>query len=329
MRNSGADAVVEGVGDHGCEYMTGGHVVVLGPTGRNFAAGMSGGIAYVLDADGGFAARCNMELVELEPLDDERRAIVRALVEEHLERTGSPVAARVLDELGRALRRVRQGDAARLQAPRSPTLAAGNGAVALPRRASGLERRRGLRHRPRSRAGRAPADGRARRASSSSTGSRTRSATPAERVDDYHEFVGTLPASGSHEQGARCMECGVPFCHNGCPVNNLIPDWNDLVYRDRWQEAIEQLHRTNNFPEFTGRLCPAPCEAACVLEIREGEAVTIKQIELAIVEPRLGRGLGRARSRRARETGRSVAVIGAGPGRAGLRAAARAAPATR
>ena len=79
------------------------------------------------------------------------------------------------------------------------------------------------------------------------------------------------------------MECGVPFCHNGCPVNNLIPDWNDLVYRDRWQEAIEQLHRTNNFPDFTGRLCPAPCEAACVLEIREGEAVTIKQIELAIV----------------------------------------------
>ena len=79
------------------------------------------------------------------------------------------------------------------------------------------------------------------------------------------------------------MECGVPFCHNGCPVNNLIPDWNDLVYRDRWQEAIEQLHRTNNFPDFTGRLCPAPCEAACVLEIREGEAVSIKQIELAIV----------------------------------------------
>ena len=79
------------------------------------------------------------------------------------------------------------------------------------------------------------------------------------------------------------MECGVPFCHNGCPVNNLIPDWNDLVYRDRWQEAIEQLHRTNNFPDFTGRLCPAPCEAACVLEIREGEAVTIKQIELAII----------------------------------------------
>ena len=79
------------------------------------------------------------------------------------------------------------------------------------------------------------------------------------------------------------MDCGVPFCHNGCPLGNLIPDWNDLVYRDRWRDAIEQLHATNNFPEFTGRLCPAPCEAACVLEIREGDAVTIKQIENAII----------------------------------------------
>ena len=85
------------------------------------------------------------------------------------------------------------------------------------------------------------------------------------------------------EQGARCMDCGVPFCHNGCPLGNLIPDWNDLVYRDRFADAIAQLHATNNFPEFTGRLCPAPCEAACVLEIQEGDAVTIKQIENAII----------------------------------------------
>ena len=107
---------------------------------------------------------------------------------------------------------------------------------------------------------------------------------PGKRVGDYREFVAPLPVAELREQGARCMECGVPFCHNGCPVNNLIPDWNDLVYRDRWREAIEQLHRTNNFPDFTGRLCPAPCEAACVLEIREGEAVSIKQIELAIID---------------------------------------------
>ena len=98
------------------------------------------------------------------------------------------------------------------------------------------------------------------------------------------EFVRPLPLLELRSQGARCMECGVPFCHHGCPLGNLIPDWNDLVYRDRWREAIDQLHRTNNFPEFTGRLCPAPCEAACVLEIREGDAVTIKQIEVSIVD---------------------------------------------
>jgi len=108
------------------------------------------------------------------------------------------------------------------------------------------------------------------------------------------------------------MECGVPFCHHGCPVNNLIPDWNDLVYRDRWREAIEQLHRTNNFPEFTGRLCPAPCEAACVLEIREGEAVTIKQIELAIINRAWDEGWVQPRPA-AQKTGRTVAVVGSGP----------------
>src|SRR6478752_3738676 len=105
-----------------------------------------------------------------------------------------------------------------------------------------------------------------------------------ERIGDFREFVGTLPLTELREQAARCMDCGVPFCNHGCPVGNLIPDWNDLVYRDGWREAIDQLHRTNNFPEFTGRLCPAPCEAACVLEIREGDAVTIKQIELSIVD---------------------------------------------
>ena len=91
------------------------------------------------------------------------------------------------------------------------------------------------------------------------------------------------PEPELREQGARCMECGIPFCHNGCPLGNLIPDWNDLVYRARWREAIDQLHMTNNFPEFTGKLCPAPCEAACVLEINEGDAVTIKQIEVSII----------------------------------------------
>ncbi len=133
-----------------------------------------------------------------------------------------------------------------------------------------------------------------------------------ERTGDYREFVGTLPLAELRDQAARCMECGVPFCHSGCPLGNLIPDWNDLVYRDRWREASEQLHRTNNFPEFTGRVCPAPCEAACVLELDEGSAVAIKQIEVAIVDRAWSEGWIGPRPAAAR-TGRSVAVIGSGP----------------
>jgi glutamate synthase (NADPH/NADH) small chain len=135
---------------------------------------------------------------------------------------------------------------------------------------------------------------------------------PRERVGDHREFVRPLPLAELRRQGARCMECGVPFCHHGCPLGNLIPDWNDLVYRDRWQEAITELHRTNNFPEFTGRLCPAPCEAACVLEIREGEAVTIKQMELAIIDRAWEEGWISPQPPTVR-SGRTVAVIGAGP----------------
>jgi glutamate synthase (NADPH/NADH) small chain len=134
----------------------------------------------------------------------------------------------------------------------------------------------------------------------------------------YKEFVVQRPAEEMAAQGARCMECGVPFCHNGCPLGNLIPDWNDLVYKDRWFDAIRQLHATNNFPEFTGRLCPAPCEAACVLEIREGDAVTIKQIENSIINRAWDEGWVTPQPPE-RETGRSVAVVGAGP--AGMAAA--------
>ncbi len=139
-----------------------------------------------------------------------------------------------------------------------------------------------------------------------------------DRLGDYDEFLVPRPVAELAEQGARCMECGVPFCHNGCPLGNLIPDWNDLVYRDRFADAIKQLHATNNFPEFTGRLCPAPCEAACVLEIREGDAVTIKQIENAIVDRAWAEGWVVPEPPET-ETGRTVAVVGAGP--AGLAAA--------
>jgi glutamate synthase (NADPH/NADH) small chain len=141
---------------------------------------------------------------------------------------------------------------------------------------------------------------------------------PAERAQRFDEFIVRRPAEEVAQQGARCMECGVPFCHDGCPLGNLIPDWNDLVYKDRWQDAIIQLHETNNFPDFTGRLCPAPCEAACVMEINEGQSITIKQIEDAIVERAWDEGWIKPEPPEA-ETGRKVAVVGAGP--AGLAAA--------
>jgi glutamate synthase (NADPH/NADH) small chain len=140
---------------------------------------------------------------------------------------------------------------------------------------------------------------------------------PRERVGDYKEIYKVLPEEEAARQGARCMECGVPFCHDGCPLGNLIPDWNDLVYKGRWREAIEQLHATNNFPEFTGLICPAPCEPACVLQIND-DPVSIKQIELAIVERAWEEGWIVADPPEQR-TGRSVGIVGSGP--AGLAAA--------
>src|SRR2546421_6063020 len=139
------------------------------------------------------------------------------------------------------------------------------------------------------------------------------------RVAACQESVLILPQAELREQGARCMDCGIPFCHSGCPLGNLIPDWNDLVYRDRWRDAIDALHATNNFPEFTGRICPAPCEAACVLDIND-DAVTIKQIEQAIIDRAFEEGWVRPEPPAFR-TGRTAAVIGSGP--AGLAAAAQ------
>ena len=105
----------------------------------------------------------------------------------------------------------------------------------------------------------------------------------AERVRDWKEYYLLYPVDELTKQAARCMDCGIPFCHQGCPLGNIIPDWNDLVYRDQWREAIDRLHATNNFPEWTGRLCPAPCEGACVLGIND-DPVTIKGVEVAIIE---------------------------------------------
>jgi glutamate synthase (NADPH/NADH) small chain len=152
--------------------------------------------------------------------------------------------------------------------------------------------------------------------------------SPAERVRDWHEFHQHMDAKRLRNQAARCMDCGVPFCHtgklmsggaSGCPVNNLIPEWNDLIYRGLWREALERLHRTNNFPEFTGRVCPAPCEGSCVLGIN-APPVTIKNIENSIIEHGWEEGWVRPEPPQVR-TGKKVAVVGSGP--AGLAAAAQ------
>jgi glutamate synthase (NADPH/NADH) small chain len=141
---------------------------------------------------------------------------------------------------------------------------------------------------------------------------RDRPYTPVpERVRFFKEFVRSLSDEEMRKQGARCMDCGIPFCQTGCPVNNIIPDWNDLVYRGNWREALENLHSTNNFPEFTGRVCPAPCEAACVLNINN-DPVTIKSIEQAIVDKGWAEGWIGPQPLHAK-TGKKVAVIGSGP----------------
>jgi len=139
----------------------------------------------------------------------------------------------------------------------------------------------------------------------------------AERLRDWREYYLPYPVDDLTKQAARCMDCGIPFCHQGCPLGNIIPDWNDLVYKNHWREALDRLHATNNFPEWTGRLCPAPCEGACVLGIND-DPVTIKGVELAIVERAFDEGWIAAEPPAAR-TGKRVAVVGSGP--AGLAAA--------
>ena len=142
-------------------------------------------------------------------------------------------------------------------------------------------------------------------------------APAADRVRHYNEFIIPLSEEGTRNQAARCMDCGIPYCHNGCPVNNQIPDWNDLVYNNRWEEASRNLHSTNNFPEFTGRICPAPCETSCTLNI-DDNPVTIKSIECAIVDRAWAEGWLKPEIA-PEKTGKKIAVIGGGP--AGLAAA--------
>jgi glutamate synthase (NADPH/NADH) len=333
VRNSGVTAVVEGVGDHGCEYMTGGRVLVLGDTGRNFAAGMSGGIAYVLDMNRDFENKVNQEMVELSGLEDPNEiAFVRGLIEDHHHYTGSELAARILLDFNRALprfikilptdyKRVLMEEAAKAAEARTaeyplPIISGkpvraepeaqekkksnlldieesiGDAAAEKKRSALVLDKTRGfMKYQRRSEQYR----------------------NPKTRTRDWQELSSRLNEDELKYQTARCMDCGVPFCQSdtGCPISNIIPKWNELVFQNQWKDALYKLLATNNFPEFTGRVCPAPCEGACVLGITE-DPVGIKSVECAIIDRGFDMGWMIPSPPKYR-SGKKVAIIGSGP----------------
>jgi glutamate synthase (NADH) len=336
VRNSGATAVVEGIGDHGCEYMTGGRVIVLGSTGRNFAAGMSGGIAYVLDVDLDFESKVNTEMVELSGIEDPSEInFVRGFIEDHYHYTGSELAARILTEFSQALsrfvkvlptdyKRVLEAEAAKAAQATGPEIPLPNGPtkqketpkekvkvdvtdieetisdaqVEKKRSKLVLDKTKGfMKYSRRAEQYRAP---------------RT-------RTRDWNELSTRLNDDELKYQTARCMDCGVPFCQSdtGCPISNIIPKWNELVFQNQWRDALNRLLMTNNFPEFTGRVCPAPCEGACVLGINE-DPVGIKSIECAIIDRGFEKGW-MVPTPPPHRTGKKAAIIGSGP--AGLAAA--------
>ncbi|XP_072396623.1 uncharacterized protein [Diabrotica undecimpunctata] len=315
VRNSGAVAVVEGVGDHGCEYMTGGIVLILGLTGRNFSAGMSGGIAYVWDVDGKFSTKCNMETVELCKLEDKEDVeLVKSLLKEFQEETGSLIAQQLINEFDshrkefvkvfpyeyqRALKQKATEIAITQSQPVEPKIkdiedTIGDTTQEQKKAERALDKTRGFMKYPREMAPYRPPD---------------------KRMKDWDEIYNfNHVRKGLRVQAARCMECGVPFCQSnshGCPLGNIIPKWNLLVFQNQWRQALNHLLQTNNFPEFTGRVCPAPCEAACVLGISE-PSVTIKNIECSIIDHAFENGwiIPQIPINR---TGRRIAVVGSGP----------------
>ncbi|GLI72445.1 glutamate synthase [NADH] [Penicillium ochrochloron] len=341
VRNSGATAVVEGCGDHGAEYMTGGRILILGPTGRNFAAGMSGGIAYVLDMNQDFHSKVNMEMVEVSGIEDPSEiAFVRGLIEDHHHYTGSELAARILLDFTRALphilkvlptdyKRVMEEEAAKAaaakkaefalpQLPSTPVAAEKPKAHADEKKADLLDIEDSI------------SNEKAEKKRSALILDKTRGfmkysrrsekyRNPSTRTRDWAELSNRLSEDELKYQSARCMDCGVPFCQSdtGCPISNIIPKWNELVFQNQWQDALNRLLMTNNFPEFTGRVCPAPCEGACVLGINE-DPVGIKSIECAIIDRGFEMGWMVPRPPKVR-TGKNVAIIGSGP--AGMAAA--------
>eukprot|EP00897_Mesotaenium_endlicherianum_P000426 jgi/Mesen1/10384/ME000081S09774 len=337
VRNSGARAVVEGVGDHGCEYMTGGTVVVLGSTGRNFAAGMSGGVAYILDKEGVFPSKCNTAICDLDPVEEEEDVLLlRAMVQQHQKYTKSKLAAEVLanfDELLPKFVKVYPRDYKRvINENKAKELAEKAAAAKAKEEESALEKKdafaelKAMAETVKPTNGAATVEEPAARPSNITGSVKHRGFVnyerevlpyrPAEeRLHDWKEVLtDTRPENLLGTQSARCMDCGTPFCHqtnSGCPLGNKIPEWNELVHQNRWREALDRLLETNNFPEFTGRVCPAPCEGSCVLGIIENP-VAIKTIECTIIDKGFENGWMVPRPP-VKRTGKKVAVVGSGP----------------
>ncbi|KAJ6376077.1 hypothetical protein OIU77_000949 [Salix suchowensis] len=348
VRNSGARAVVEGVGDHGCEYMTGGTVVILGKTGRNFAAGMSGGVAYVLDLDGKFKSRCNLELVDLDKVEEEEDIMtLKMMIQQHQRHTNSQLAREVLADFDNLLPKfikVYPRDYKRVLANMKEESASKEAAELAAKEAAKNEA--GLREKDAfeelKKLAAASLNGKSNKKveedESLKRPTRVNNAVkhrgfisykregvqyrdPNVRMNDWKEVVeSSKPGPLLNTQSARCMDCGTPFCHqenSGCPLGNKIPEFNELVHQNRWREALDRLLETNNFPEFTGRVCPAPCEGSCVLGIID-DPVSIKNIECSIIDKAFEEGWMVPRPPLKR-SGKRVAIIGSGP--SGLAAA--------
>jgi len=355
VRNSGAWAVVEGVGDHCCEYMTGGRVCVLGPVGDNFGAGMSGGVAWVWDPTGDFAKRTMPSPVEMTCLDPAKPHPVysndlddlRVLLETHREYTGSAVATRILEgwpkrasEFTRVfptdyMNAVKQGSALGSLAqylpskdlkhvrPKGPQVAlppAVPSSTAVDIEEIGALLTKGSRPQKLEDAG---VVAKSNRGFIELDRAELPKRKVEERVGDFREILEQKDEVQIQTQASRCMDCGTPFCHqsvtdkSGCPLGNLIPEWNDLVRKGQWHEAFKRLLKTNNFPEFTGRVCPAPCEGSCTLGIID-DPVSIKSIELSIIDKAYEMGWMKPQPPPFR-TQYKIAIIGSGP--AGLAAA--------
>lgn len=316
----------KGVGDHGCEYMTGGVVVILGLTGRNFAAGMSGGIAYIYDVDGSFNAKVNPESVAVLPLELESDiTLVKSLLDDFIQKTNSKVATEISInwtesrnrflkvfpyEYQKALRALENSQSSEINE--------------IPTEIKDIKATRNeplikdIEETVQNKVAEQPLDKVRGFIKYKRDVNVYRNAE--ERQNDWEEVYNFR--KNLKTQAARCMECGVPFCQSnthGCPLGNIIPKWNDLVFNNDWKEALRQLLQTNNFPEFTGRVCPAPCEGACVLGISE-PAVTIKNIECAIIDHAFEQGWMKPDVPSTR-TGKRVAIVGSGP--SGLAAASQ------